>query len=215
MADKTLSTLITNVQRSLYQVAGISVQVYSQDNIGAMLQRAFDFIFDDYTWKRFSTFEQYTLDEVTGRVTVPVNTTFKSYDDILRIYPVDSDMPLAKMSIERNPANYQGSRAIQYCADPVNIFRVVPITAVGDIVVQGQMRPNEFALNDPVPFDNVALEMFACWQYAVDDAANGAMADKFQGLFETRLKQLKSNQDIEPISLSMGRATNIPTQWTE
>lgn len=215
MADKLLSTLITNVQRSLYQVAGISVQVYSQDNIAAMIQRAFDFVFDDYTWKRFSTFEQYTLDEVTGRVTVPVNSVFKQYDDIIRIYPADSDMPLAKMSLERNPAMYQGSRAIQYCADPINIFRVVPITAVGDIVVQGQVRPNDFILTDVVPFDSVAIEMFACWQYAVDDSANSAMADKFQGMFETRLKQLKSNQDAEPVSLSMGRATNIPTQWTE
>lgn len=215
MADKTLSQLITNVQRSLYQVAGISVQVYSQDNIAAMIQRAFDFVFDDYDWKRFYTFEQYTLDEVTGRATIPINTVFKEFDDISKVFPFDSDLPLSKLSSERNPAKYVGTSPIQYCADPINVIRVVPITAVGDIIVTGQMRPNAFILTDIVPFNSDAIEMFACWQYSADDGANPTMTDKFQGLFETKLKQLKDNQDIEPISLSMGRNTYVPTSWTE
>lgn len=216
MVDKTLSELITEVQQELYQVAGVAVQVYSEELIAQKLRRAFDYVYEDFNWKRFQTYETYTLDETTGRVTTPIATTFSSYEDILRIYPADSDAPLTKFSMERNPLKYTGNRPLQYLADSVNVIKVVPATATGDIVIVGQLYPGTLALDTVVPFDSHTLVMFAAWQYCVGDAANSAQAEMFQGMFETRLKQLKMNQSTEPISLSQGGTFDRPpTNWTE
>lgn len=217
--DKTLTQLITETQKHLYQQAGISVQIYSQDNLALKLQNAFDFVFggagQDIWWKRFGVFETYTLDGTTGRVTGTVSDTFRSFDDIYRIFPEDSDVPLNKLSIERNPNRYTGTYPRTYMFDTTNTFRVAPFTATGDVVVVGREAPSaDFALTDVVPFDHLALTHYAAWSYCVDDAANPAMADKFLKIFETRIKDLKRNQANEPISLTENHP-HIPDRWGE
>lgn len=215
MVDKTLSALITAVQQELYQVAGVAVQVYSESLLAQKVSTSFDFIFDDYDWKRFHTFQTYTLDGTTGRATTTVADTFKQYDDIRSIYLADSNSSLCVLPSELNPAFITGGVAKFYIADQINTFRVLPITATGNIVVTGKLRPAEFALDSIVPFDSQALIMFTAWQYCLDDASNPAMIDKFQKMFDTRIEQLKNNQTSEPISLSMLGQNRYLNQWTE
>jgi hypothetical protein len=213
MVDKTLSELISDVQKMLYQQAGIGVQVYSQDNIAQKIQQSFDFIFRHRRWKRFNTYLEVTLDGTTGRANAPI-TVIKSFDDIYKIYREDSDQPLTAFSSERNPYNVTGGTAYQYMADSVNLFRVVPFTATGGLVIFGRAYPQDtaFILSDIVPFDYLAVVNCAAWMYCADDASNAAQADKFQGLFEERIRQLYSDQSSEPIALNPDRV-DIPDRW--
>lgn len=215
MVDKTLADLISETQKLLYQQAGIGVQVYSQDNLAQKIVHAFDFLFtnDDYRWKRFDVYVQKTLDGSTGRPTTPV-TEITSYEDLYAVYPSDSDFKLAKFSTERNPYTITGDRPYQYMFDTTHLIRVVPYTATGNIVLHGRQRPTTypFTLNDVVPFDYLALVHFAAYSYCADDAANAAQADKLQGMFEERIKQLYKSQTGEPIALNSDRV-DIPTRW--
>ena len=215
MVDKTLEALISETQKLLYQQAGIGVQVYSQDNIVQKLIHGFDLLFtnDEYKWKRFEVWVQKTLDGTTGRPTTPV-TEITSFDDLYSVYRSDSDQKLTKFSTERNPFHVTGDRPYQYMADATHLIRVVPFTSTGNIVLYGRQRPATypFILTDVVPFDYLALTYFAAWSYASDDASNAASADKFNGLFEERIKQLYKSQNNEPIALNANRV-DIPTRW--
>lgn len=215
MVDKTLGELISETQKLLYQQAGIGVQVYSQDNISQKLVHGFDFLFtnDDYKWKRFNVYVEKTLDGTTGRPTV-APTEITNYDDLYAVFRDDSDVKLTKFSTERNPYGVTGTTPYQYMADATHLVRIVPYTAIGNIVLFGRQRPTTypFILTDIVPFDYLALIYFAAWHYCADDAANASQADKFQGLFEERLKQLYKSQSNEPIALNADRV-DIPTRW--
>lgn len=216
MVDKTLSQLIQQVEQELYQASGIGVQVYAQQAITNKLQATFELIVDDprYRWKRFNTFATYTLDGVSGRTTTPI-TVANGFDSVLEVYPSDSDQPLVKFTGGRNPVGWTGNRPRQYAYDPDGLIKIIPPTATGNIVVVGRKynNPYEWTLETVVPFDSLALVYGACWQYAVDDAANPGMIQKFQQLFETRLKQLNLNQSQEPISLDGSISEDIPTDW--
>ncbi len=218
MVDKTLSQLITQTQQELYQASGLGVQVYAQNKIVANLQATFELIVSDprYQWKRFYTFATHTLDGVSGRTITPI-TVANSFDDVVFVYPEDSDQPLTKWTAGRNPARMSGDYPMQYAYDPSGKIKVIPSTATGNIVVVGRYyaNPYEWTLDSIVPFDSLALVYGAAWQYSVDDAANPGMVQKFQQLFETRLKQLHLNQSQEPISLSGGRDYAVPTYWSE
>jgi hypothetical protein len=215
MVDKTLTALISETQKLLYQQAGLGVQVYSQDNIAQKIVHGFDLLFtnDDYKWKRFDVYVQKTLDGTTGRVTTDIDE-ITSFDDLYSVYRGNTDHRLTKFSSERNPFNVTGTTPMQYMADGTRLIRVVPFTSTGDVVLYGRQRPATypFILTDVVPFDYIALTYFAAWSYCADDAANAAQADKFQGLFEERIKQLHKSQNNEPIALNADRV-DIPTRW--
>lgn len=215
MVDKTLQELISETQKLLYQQAGLGVQVYSQDNIAQKIVHGFDFLFtnNDYKWKRFQVYVQKTLDGVTGKPTT-VTTEITNFDDLYAVFREDSDQKLTKFSTERNPYGVTGDRPYQYMPDATYLVKVVPFTATGDIVLFGRQRPSTypFILTDTVPFDYLALTYFAAWSYCTDDASNAAQAEKFQGMFEERIKQLSKSQDNEPLALNSDRV-DIPTRW--
>jgi hypothetical protein len=213
MVDKTLAQLITQTQRTLYQQAGIGVQVYSQDNIAQKIQDSFDFIFDNKKWKRFGTSENLTLNGTTGRFTVNP-TLIRQYDHIDKVFRADSDVPLTAFSNERNPNYFTGDQALQYMPDTTSLIRIVPYTSTGVITITGRAYPlaRDFILTDVIPFDGLALSLFAAYQYCADDQAYAAQADKLQGLFDQRIKDLWNNQNSEPISLNPNRV-DIPSRW--
>ena len=213
MVDKTLAKLITATQKTLYQQAGIGVQVYSQDNIAQKLQDSFDFIFEHKSWKRFGTHENLTLNGTTGQFTT-IPTTIRNYEHVGKVFRADSDIPLTTFSNERNPNYYTGETAFQYMPDPTYIIRIVPATATGVITITGRAYPldRDFILTDIVPFDSLALTLFAAYSYCADDQAYSAQADKLQGLFDQRLKDLWNNQNSEPIALNPNRV-DVPSRW--
>lgn len=214
MIEKTLAALTTDVQKEIYQVAGMSVQVYSQDNIQQKLQNAFETFFDDTTvkWKKFFTDVTYTLDGSTGRTTVPIKNTFKNFEDITNVFPGVSTRPLSMWNMG-NPNAVVGSYPKFYRPDTVDVLKIVPALSTGQITVAGKVRPTyPFTINDVLPFDYLSLTYFAAWQYMVDDGANMASSEKLRQLFENRYKQMRLQQSNEPISLS-GNASNIPTTW--
>jgi hypothetical protein len=116
MVDKTLEELLIETQQEIYQVSGMSVQVYSQDLLAMKLIDAFIMLAEDptYEWKRFKTFETYTLDGTTGRATETVTDTFKQFGHVLRVYPGTGNAPLVHDSINYNPTSDLGTTPLRY-----------------------------------------------------------------------------------------------------
>lgn len=216
MTDRSLSDLITRVERELSQVPGLAVQTYAKDAIAQKIISTFELIYSDRNWKRFKTTEQRTLDGVTGKVTTPF-TEITAFDDIVRVYPATTGVALTLLPTEYNPLiGFSGGlpRYYGYSSAAGKLITVYPLNSSGDIIVLGQVHQAEdFVLSDTIPFDDLALVWGAAWQYAVDDATNPGAVAKFSGLFEARKKQLYSNQTAEPIALGGNRG--VPTRWSE
>ncbi|MCA2510494.1 MAG: hypothetical protein IM561_08940 [Microcystis sp. M60BS1] len=216
MIEKTLLQIAIEAERELYQSAGVSVQVYAQDNLIQKIQNAFVMFFDDttVTWKRFIEYQTYTLDGLTGRTIVPIKNIFKQYENIINIYPRASTTPLANWP-GGNPSSVFGKTPLYITADSIDIAKVIPSTSSGQIVVEGKIFPTfPFNPNDIVPFDWLSLVYFIAWQYAVDDGSNPAGTEKLRQLFEQRYKQVKLNQSSKPVALNSDYR-GVPTTWRD
>jgi len=216
MTDKKIKELLVDVQEALYQQAGVSVQVYGQSILVSMIKDAYDFIYKDRFWKRYMTFQTYTLVGTTGYTTTPVSTIFKEFEDIKSIFPGTSDIPLVAWSMERNPSQITGGAPLQYLADVTNIVKILPITATGEITILGRtnLLVTPVNLETTIPFDSIAIKFFAAWQYSIDDGANSAQAKKFETLYNKRIEQLIAADLQAPIAIN-GRAGRIPDTWEE
>ena len=216
MTDRKMSDLITKVERELSMVPGLSVQVYAKDSIMQKISSTFELVYQDKAWKRFRVMETRTLNGTTGNVTAPF-TLITDFDDINRVFPSKSSVPLSSFPLEFNPTLEIGGlpRSYSYNTTPGYLLTCHPATASGDIIVLGQQHPIDFALDTVVPFDDWCIIWGTAWQYAVDDAANPGAITKFQHMFETRKKQLYNAQTSDPIRLTGNRGGEYPTSWSD
>mgnify|MGYP003145894840 CR=1 FL=1 len=216
----TLSTLIDRVADRLSMVAGTGVQTYAEDRIAEMIQHKFDVLFDEIWWPQFLTWETMTLDGTLGVVTIDLTEKIKRFEDVRVIYPDNSDTSLTKLSsMTTNPLNLAGTTPIHYEAlgptftnKTTRVFNVWPKASTGDIDVQYRTKPDTFASTDVIDFDDQALILGSVFDYLEDDGTNPNATQKFQLLFEARVKQLISNDNHGPISLDP--ITAIPATFS-
>ena len=216
----TLTQLVTRTADRLSMVSGTGVQVYAEDRIAEMLQHKFDVLFEEIWWPQFLVWNQWTLDGTLGIVTTDLTDIVKRFEDIRVIFAENSNTPLTKISaLTTNPFELSGTTPIHYAAFDTSSdyyvtrrFHMWPKTATGDIVVQARVRPDTFISTDEVPFDDQALILGATFDYLEDDGTNTNATQKFQLLFEARVKQLKNTYNSTPISLDP--VTSLPNTFT-
>lgn len=200
----TLSQLINQTLRRLTLVGGSGTQLYSEDLIGDMLQHKFDTVFEEADWPQFTFWNTYTLDGTLGVVTADLSSVVKDFEHIIAIYPENSSTQLTELSSTTNPYNLTGTTPIHYApynADASKVFHIWPKTSTGNIVLNAKTKPDDFTATSEVKFDSQCLILGTCWDFLEDDGSNPGAAEKFQNLFETRLKQLKKMRSDNPISL--------------
>jgi hypothetical protein len=216
----TLTELITRTADRLSMVAGTGVQTYAEDRIAEMIQHKFDVMFSEAFWPQFLSWSIYTLDGTLGVVTADLTTTLKRFEDIRVIYPDNTNTSLTKLSaLTTNPNTLSGTTPIHFEAlgptatnKITKVFNVWPKTATGNIDVQYRTKPDTFIGTDEIDFDDQALILGATFDYLEDDGTNPNASQKFQLLFEARVKQLKNEFNSAPISLDP--VTSIPSTFS-
>ena len=190
-------------------VAGTGVQVYAEDRIAEMIQHKFDVIFIQAWWPQFLTWTQFTLDGTLGVVTADLTDAIKDFADIRVIFPENSERSLTKLNaLTFNPFNLTGSYPLFYEAlgptfdnKTSKVFNIWPKTSTGDIVINYRTKPETFVIEDEIDFDDQALILGATFDYLEDDGTNPNATQKFQLLFEARMKQLMDDLSSGPIAL--------------
>jgi len=190
-------------------VAGTGVQTYAEDRIAEMIQHKFDVLFEEAFWPQFCTWYEWTLDGTLGIVTTDLTDILKRFEDIQVIMPDNSNTAITKLaSLTTNPFTLAGTTPIHYEAlgptfdnKTTRVFRIWPLASTGDIKVRVRTRPATFIGTDEVDFDDQALILGATFDYLEDDGTNSNATQKFQLLFEARVKQLKNTFNSAPISL--------------
>tara|TARA_Y100000310_G_scaffold96855_1_gene94568 strand:- start:376 stop:1047 length:672 start_codon:yes stop_codon:yes gene_type:complete len=219
----TLTQLVDRVAARLSMTTGTGVQIYAEDRIAEMIQHKFDVLFEEVWWPQFTTWAQWTLDGTLGIVTTDLTDLVKRFEDIRVIFPENSTTPLTKMSpLTTNPYELSGTQPIHYeSLGPTDsnltsrVFQIWPKTATDDIIVQYRTKPDTFVATDTINFDDQALILGTTFDYLEDDGTNPNATQKFQLMFEARVKQLKNTFNSAPISLDPVTAIPQTFAFTE
>ena len=158
---------------------------------------------------------QRTLDGAAGLVTQQL-TTVKRFEDIRSIWRDGSSVPLVPLPNNVNPFKIGNDTTPRYYLRHPNpatqLLQFYPKTATGDVYIHARKKPDDFVLDSEVWMDTDLLINGAAYDYAEDDGTNPGATEKFQGLFERRLQQLKEMHGSKPILLDP-RVDDIPEQW--
>ncbi len=210
----TLTQLIARVADRLSMVAGTGVQTYAEDRIAEMIQHKFDVLFEERFWPQFSDWATWTLDGTLGVPTADLTDIVKRFEDIGVIFPTNSNRALTKLMWRTlNPLTLSGTTPISYQAIPTvdttktqKIFHIWPRAATGTIEAFYRTRPATYVGVDEVDFDDQALILGSVFDYLEDDGTNPNATQKFQLLFEARVRQLERSLDSGPIDLDPASA---------
>ncbi len=210
----TLNQLVARTAERMSMVGGTGIQLYGEDRIAEMIQHKFDILFDEAWWPQFMAWYQWTLDGSTGIVTTDLTDILKRFEDIRIIYPEDSNVSLTLLPTTINPFELGGTVPVHYegSTNAARRFLVWPKAASGDIIVHVRIKPDTYTGDQTVDFDDQALILGATYDYLEDDGTNPAATDKFQGLFESRVQQLKKNLTQAPMALDP--LTRLPSTFT-
>ena len=206
-------------------VPGTSVQIYAEDRIASMLQHKFDILFSEKFWPQHLVWRESTLDGTLGVVTDDLSDTLVDFDDICVIFKSGRNTPIPLLPVRViNPYLLTGTSPRFFAAiadgesNDSKVFQIWPKASTGDLQWAFRKHPKAdtpgrlFVPADTVPFDDHALILGAVFDALEDDGTNPNATQKFQSMFEARLKQLKRNINSVPIPLDQG-ASGIPTDW--
>jgi len=211
--DQTLQNITNSVLTKLSMEYGTSVQPYAERRIKAYIQDVFDLIFYKRYWSQFSSWQTGTLDGVTGVVTSDLTSVLLHWNDLQKVVKDKENVALPSIIPESNPYTLTGTTP-KYVAPlaTVKIFKIYPVTSVGNIQFYIRTKPSNFIDTDVINFDSMALIYGTTYLYAEDDATNLGAVDKFKGLFELRVKQLELEDD-QHISKLANSDYTVPYEW--
>lgn len=220
MADynTTLDQAITQVARNVSLVNGTNMTPYSDDLLVSYLHGAYVKIRDTQYWDEMHIDHIRTLDGVTGLITEGI-TEVKDWKDVVRVYHESSMTPLPKVTSYSNPlisVTLIGYKGLSKVEDPGPSFRLVqfyPLILTGRVLFQSKLS-FDFTDRDLVlPVDWWLHVYHASWQFALDDGTNPGQIQKYETLFNDRMRDVKAKENSRPVSSDPYAA--IPDIWFE
>lgn len=196
---QTLEKLVKRVIQRLSMYQGTSVQIYAEDRIMQMIIDNYRLVVDSFVWSGLSFWKEYTLAGSNGEVLENVKEDIKNFSDIIAIVPKDAPSYSLKRLQSSTPiTEIEGTSPAYYTnnyENPEKIFKVVPLTAIGSVIVhaKGTISTNTLLTpRDIIPFDSDYLVYAVCAEYLADDGNSQTQLQKFSQLRDTRLMQLKA-----------------------
>lgn len=218
--DKTTPDLVNGVLDRVAEVQGVNVQLFSQSAIVRFLQDTFDDLFERYHWKHFVHRETMPLDGVTGEVTTVLTAKILQASDVIAVFPEDRGIPLREPPPLFNPDLITGTFPlhIDFSGDATKPFRVLPVTATGNLFVIYKTRPAALDITDAatiVPFDSAILELGAAIRYGTNESFDPTARQELSGQFAGRLRSLTKYFHQSGIPLNPSSHAEYPVDWFE
>lgn len=211
---KTVEVLAQDVFKMLSIAGGVGTQRYSEQQTYLLLEQCFDVLYIRQWWPDLMQwFSPLTLDGTTGLVIEDISA-IKRFEDIRAVYVPNSDRPLPILPSSINPYNILDAQVLFIDSNATNdkVFKVFSANATGTVAVHARLHPGTFVPSTQIKFDSLALELGVAWFMSEDDATNPGQANKFQVMFENRIKDLEAELSSKPISLDHS-TVNYPNGW--
>ena len=220
------SDLITEVEHEIGEVAGSSVQLYSEDTILRRIRRVFDLVFKRRFWAQYSKWYQVSLAGSGGLIDSSDLQYIKDFDDIRAVFRDGEDTPLPLLPSSSNPYLLTGTKALYYeslsaVSDLANItkkIKIWPLAATGDLVIRAREYPyvegggQPIVPNKTIYFDASLMVHGTCWMCLASEGLNSEDAQKHKELFDLRYSEITKALAQQPLAMSNPNAT-LPTDW--
>lgn len=192
----TLGDLITRTQTLLSLAGGLAVQTYAQPKIVEFLKMGYATLFDLRFWDDYTTTETYDLNGTTGKTTQDLSAVIKSFRDIQYVWCGDYASPLPRAPDNR-PPHLVRQRSFTTSADPLCLFKVLPIDTTGQVHVRYRKRMDIADVNESteVLMDEELLVRWAAMMYVSMDNANQQAISTFTSMYTDRLAILSKAED--------------------
>lgn len=188
----TVQKLVDRLTRLSGQVPGTSVQVYATDIFVDMINSAVRMIARRYWWPQLMNTINTATDGVTGVLTADLSK-IKDHTDIRSIFTGNNNQQLPVFSDLNNINLYSGSSACGYVPIPYGnsqylnkVIRIIPATAVEQVVLVARYMPDDLQLTSIVPFDQDMILYAVLWAYFEDEGDNPQQAMKYLNLYQAR-----------------------------
>lgn len=229
MAFLSHTDLISRTIVRLRQVAGTATQLYSQDEIGYLIQEVYEMVRKERWWDHLMAWSSVELDGTTGVPTTGFAGASEGFEDIKFVYYFDRRTPIPQLTSDVNPYPLSGTypRFIEPLAlsddtsAPRRLFRVWPLASVADATtplrVHYRKDPDNLFTTPSVivPFDATCLINGAAARYLAQDGTNAGGVVDLNNVFMTRIEQLKKSHDKTVMLLDPRFSTPGLTRWEE
>lgn len=225
----TIRDVVDDAQQIVGEVAGPGVQTYSDDRMFGDAIRAFNTLFKKYNWRQYCTWQQLTLDGVTGTVTSSTAlTNVVDFEDFIVMRRQGTNSLISVMPRDVNPFEprlLSGSTPIYW--DSLNavidsaIFvskrvRFYPMTATGQVNIFARYYPklNEaWDWSDTMFMDRDMLAYMTAYKTLSSDDLNPGAADACREDAQDRYKDIVASLSSHEIIVRP--SIGIPQNWTD
>ena len=215
-----VADLVPRVQANLGLVGGTSAQFYAGTVIQEKITTAFNLLFERCFWDSYTVWKQATLDGVIGVVTESCDVwqyPLRRFIDIDSVAPRNDPGRTLKVTPRNvSPLLVSGDTPKfmdNYEVVPAKVFRVVPYTSTGDIIIRYRSRPASLTLDTDILLDEELLKLAATWMYMVDDGSNPDSTNAALAMMQQRERAVLAMQHNQPIPLNEYHPSTDVFRW--
>lgn len=221
----TIREIVDEAQRAVGEVAGVGVQMYSDDRMFEETIRGFNLIFKKRAWEQYSDWTTVVLDGATGIITTDSFENVIDLDDFISVNRAGYTDSLPRKPIMTNP-NSLGSGTTPKCfsllpTTHANYVKrkliIYPVTSTGSLDVLARRYPivapaTDWDWEDPkMYFDKDLLVYATAYMTLSGDDLNPGAADSMKEMMEMRYKDITAGIARHGIPIE-GR-TGVPDEW--
>lgn len=222
--------------RQLSMVYGSAVNKYAEEKLYSMLDDALDVCFQMRFWDRHIKKVKTGLSNgfpILDNLEL-VCADFGDIQTIMNNQSYPRELARANMNIIKDSYTGTVPTFFQRSEVPGKLFQIVPSqsdTEVwvifrtlckpdvyqkflnGEVNIDPADQRFNYTAEDEMPFDELALRYYACWQYMVLKADNDAAANMYKGMFDGRIKSLTENELNDTLSYAIGPQQSYQHGW--
>ena len=196
MSYPTLKEIYDDAIIMMGQVSGSSVQTYTEPLAVIGVNRVFESLYFKYPWPHLWSWQQATLDGVSGKIAGSL-TGVDNYSDVTLVRTSDREVEIP-FSDGTKHLSVSGSQVLYRTVLPWNdpdfnskMYKFWPPTATGSLDFFCGHRPAAFeASDDVVPMEKSLMVNGLTWWMLADDGMNPASAEKAQVMFDTTYQDI-------------------------
>lgn len=217
MSRLLVSDIVSEVQTELSQVAGAVTNLYGTPRTIQHIQDAYLALIEEFGDRDLISFSKETLDGSTGVIDTNLTTALSNhsisrFEDIINVWVDGEDCPLPILPPNLNVYNITGDtpKFVTNNSTTARPFKIYPLAATGDVVVQHRAYP-DLPLDEEsyIYIDRLLIVYYAAYLYAQDDAASPGQIDKFERLFNDRLRNVKRINNNQAVSITGSNSARL------
>lgn len=213
----TIQELLERVEKRLFLVSGLDVQIHAEDQLLEMLRHKYNVLFEDFWYPEYMLFREETLNGTTGEVTADLSTHIRRYKDIHTIYWDEDEDPLPQVTPGSN-LNRIRTRSIMPSGSATSVFKMIPVTETGTVGIWYRTRIadsiwDDQVLSTEINMDDEVLLLGTVYDFLLNDDSNPRATEEYKNAFGARQKQIRDAQWNLPINKRKLDRDGPLTRW--